>query len=219
VQDSLGGNSKTLVIACCSSHERNRDETLNTLKYANRARNIKNAPVKVAALTMEEISALQRTLEAMVHETLRHGKPSQPPEAIIARLDPESLFATMVTTAQNLLDAQTLAEAAAKHSWLASQEAAVLHTSHTSPLPSSMGATAAGILNALDSGHSSALCGAAHDKKALSTAPLPPGSSVSHADKQLLVRGYPTPQHQACDRPWPKLQCVILSSRFWSRST
>lgn len=42
LQDSLGGNSRTLMIACVSPSSDNLTETLNTLKYANRARNIKN---------------------------------------------------------------------------------------------------------------------------------------------------------------------------------
>ncbi|XP_035660434.1 kinesin-like protein KIF21A isoform X4 [Branchiostoma floridae] len=42
LQDSLGGNSRTLMIACVSPSDRDFMETLNTLKYANRARNIKN---------------------------------------------------------------------------------------------------------------------------------------------------------------------------------
>lgn len=42
LQDSLGGNSKTLMIACVSPTDRDFMETLNTLKYSNRARNIKN---------------------------------------------------------------------------------------------------------------------------------------------------------------------------------
>jgi|GEM_PF-1462015 len=45
LQDSLGGNSRTLMIACMSPADVNFEETLNTLKYANRARNIKNKPV------------------------------------------------------------------------------------------------------------------------------------------------------------------------------
>jgi DNA polymerase III epsilon subunit-like protein len=44
LQDSLGGNSRTSMIACVSPAEFNFEETLNTLKYASRARNIKNAP-------------------------------------------------------------------------------------------------------------------------------------------------------------------------------
>ena len=46
LQDSLGGNSRTCVVACVSPVDTNFEETLNTLKYAQRARNIKNA-VKV----------------------------------------------------------------------------------------------------------------------------------------------------------------------------
>lgn len=42
LQDSLGGNSQTLMLACISPADTNFMETLNTLKYANRARNIKN---------------------------------------------------------------------------------------------------------------------------------------------------------------------------------
>lgn len=42
LQDSLGGNAHTMMIACVSPTEWNVGETVNTLKYANRARNIKN---------------------------------------------------------------------------------------------------------------------------------------------------------------------------------
>ncbi|RDB21522.1 hypothetical protein Hypma_011769 [Hypsizygus marmoreus] len=45
LQDSLGGNAHTLMIACVSPAEYNANETINTLKYANRARNIKNRAV------------------------------------------------------------------------------------------------------------------------------------------------------------------------------
>jgi chromosome segregation ATPase len=45
LQDSLGGNAHTLMIACVSPAEWNAGETVNTLKYANRARNIKNRAV------------------------------------------------------------------------------------------------------------------------------------------------------------------------------
>ncbi|KAI9306627.1 hypothetical protein BJ944DRAFT_45116 [Cunninghamella echinulata] len=45
LQDSLGGNSQTLMLACVSPADSNFMETLNTLKYANRARNIKNRVV------------------------------------------------------------------------------------------------------------------------------------------------------------------------------
>ncbi|XP_019396959.1 PREDICTED: kinesin-like protein KIF17 isoform X1 [Crocodylus porosus] len=44
LQDSLGGNTKTLMVACVSPADNNYDETLSTLRYANRAKNIKNKP-------------------------------------------------------------------------------------------------------------------------------------------------------------------------------
>ena len=44
LQDSIGGNSKTLMIACISPGVNNYEETLSTLRYAKRAKNIKNKP-------------------------------------------------------------------------------------------------------------------------------------------------------------------------------
>lgn len=44
LQDSLGGNARTVLIACASPADVNFEETMNTVKYANRARNIKNKP-------------------------------------------------------------------------------------------------------------------------------------------------------------------------------
>ncbi len=45
LQDSLGGNTKTVMIANCSPADYNFDETLSTLRYASRAKFIKNKPV------------------------------------------------------------------------------------------------------------------------------------------------------------------------------
>ncbi len=45
LQDSLGGNSRTTMIACVSPADSNYEESLNSIKYASRARNIKNKPV------------------------------------------------------------------------------------------------------------------------------------------------------------------------------
>ena len=40
----MGGNTKTLMVACVSPADNNYDETLSTLRYANRAKNIQNKP-------------------------------------------------------------------------------------------------------------------------------------------------------------------------------
>jgi kinesin family member 18/19 len=42
LKEALGGNSKTVMIACVSSSAKFYEETLNTLKYSSKARQIKN---------------------------------------------------------------------------------------------------------------------------------------------------------------------------------
>lgn len=44
LQDSLGGNSKTIMVATIGPASYNYEESLTTLRYANRAKNIKNKP-------------------------------------------------------------------------------------------------------------------------------------------------------------------------------
>ena len=44
LQDSLGGNTKTVMIANLGPADWNYDESVSTLRYANRAKNIKNKP-------------------------------------------------------------------------------------------------------------------------------------------------------------------------------
>ena len=66
LQDSLGGNSRTLMIACVSPCDRDFVETLSTLKYANRAKNIKNKVTinqdkssRIVTMLRQEITLLQ----------------------------------------------------------------------------------------------------------------------------------------------------------------
>ncbi|KAJ3700592.1 hypothetical protein LUZ61_004297 [Rhynchospora tenuis] len=63
LQDSLGGNSKTVMIACISPADSNAEETINTLKYANRARNIQNKAVINRDPVSAEIQRLRSQLE------------------------------------------------------------------------------------------------------------------------------------------------------------
>lgn len=44
LQDSLGGNTKTVMIANIGPADYNYDETMNTLRYGSRAKNIQNKP-------------------------------------------------------------------------------------------------------------------------------------------------------------------------------
>ncbi|XP_065150292.1 kinesin-like protein kif7 [Paramisgurnus dabryanus] len=86
LKDSLGGNAKTLMIACISPSSSDFDESLNTLNYAKRARNIQNRatvncrgePDRVEGLELQ-IKALRRALENRQRSETR----------IIARSDPE----------------------------------------------------------------------------------------------------------------------------------
>ena len=45
LQDSLGGTSRALLIACVSPSETYADETISTLNFATRTMNIKNKPI------------------------------------------------------------------------------------------------------------------------------------------------------------------------------
>lgn len=67
LQDSLGGNSRTLMIACVSPAEQNLDESVNTLRYATAARNITNTATKnmVETVTPEQAAALKRENELL----------------------------------------------------------------------------------------------------------------------------------------------------------
>ncbi|XP_070810072.1 chromosome-associated kinesin KIF4A [Pituophis catenifer annectens] len=65
LQDSLGGNSHTLMIACVSPADSNLEETLNTLRYADRARKIKNKPVVNIDPQAAEISRLRLQVQEL----------------------------------------------------------------------------------------------------------------------------------------------------------
>eukprot|EP01018_Ginkgo_biloba_P022477 Gb_12250 [translate_table: standard] len=70
LQDSLGGNSRTVMIACVSPADINAEETLNTLKYANRARNIQNKPIVNRDPMATEMQRMRQQLEYLQAELL-----------------------------------------------------------------------------------------------------------------------------------------------------
>ncbi|CAN1274177.1 Kinesin-like protein KIN-4A [Linum perenne] len=73
LQDSLGGNSRTVMIACISPADINAEETLNTLKYANRARNIQNKPVVNRDPMSSEMLKMRQQLEYLQAELCARG--------------------------------------------------------------------------------------------------------------------------------------------------
>jgi hypothetical protein len=59
----LGGNSHTLMIACVSPADINMEETLNTLRFADRARKINNQPVVNIDLQVAELASVRQQVQ------------------------------------------------------------------------------------------------------------------------------------------------------------
>uniref|UniRef100_A0A8C8MDT8 Kinesin-like protein n=1 Tax=Oncorhynchus tshawytscha TaxID=74940 RepID=A0A8C8MDT8_ONCTS len=73
LQDSLGGNSKTMMCANIGPADYNYDETISTLRYANRAKNIKNK----ARINEDPKDALLRQFQKEIEDLkkkLQEGK-------------------------------------------------------------------------------------------------------------------------------------------------
>ena len=66
VADSLGGNSNTVMIACVSPADSNMEETLSTLRYADRARKIKNKPIVNQDPQAAEIMRLKALVSTVI---------------------------------------------------------------------------------------------------------------------------------------------------------
>lgn len=80
LQDSLGGNSVTLMIACISPADYNIEETLSTLRYADRAKKIKNKPVKNQDSNDIEIKRLKDLVHDLRMKLLMYVDPEKLPE-------------------------------------------------------------------------------------------------------------------------------------------
>ncbi|XP_068271182.1 kinesin-like protein KIF17 [Nyctibius grandis] len=120
LQDSLGGNTKTLMVVCLSPADNNYDESLSTLRCANCAKNIKNKPCinedpKDALLReyQEEIKKLKAILAeqmsvnnlsaAMRTENTREKTPL--PEDTITAADEEPMSAQDPAAPRTVQDA------------------------------------------------------------------------------------------------------------------
>jgi len=71
LRGSLGGNHKTLMIACASPSLKNAEESLNCLRYANRAKNIQNLAVVNVDPHSKLVNVLRGQVEALAGELLR----------------------------------------------------------------------------------------------------------------------------------------------------
>ncbi|KAH8329029.1 hypothetical protein KR074_001873, partial [Drosophila pseudoananassae] len=72
LQDSLGGNSQTLMIACVAPTDRDFRETLSTLEYANRAKNIQNKIKLNKDQSSRTISQLRREIASLQMELMEY---------------------------------------------------------------------------------------------------------------------------------------------------
>jgi hypothetical protein len=87
LQDSLGGTSRALMIACVSPSETYADETISTLNYATRTMNIKNKPIVQVDAKEQVIFNLKREIQLLQLENqylkgqimqLNGGQPVEP---------------------------------------------------------------------------------------------------------------------------------------------
>ncbi|MGH0163651.1 UNVERIFIED_CONTAM: hypothetical protein FKN15_064608 [Acipenser sinensis] len=76
LKDSLGGNTKTVMITCISPSSLNFDESLNSLKYANRAKNIKNKPIVNYNPNWYRMDEMELEIRAL-REALQNQRASQ----------------------------------------------------------------------------------------------------------------------------------------------
>lgn len=100
LQDSLGGNSKTVMVACIGPASYNFEETLGTLRYANRAKNIKNQP----KINEDPKDALLREFQEeieMLKERLRLRKARGLDVSVSSRSDSELNLQQDIEAIQN----------------------------------------------------------------------------------------------------------------------
>nr|XP_023864301.1 uncharacterized protein LOC111978455 isoform X4 [Salvelinus alpinus] len=86
LKDSLGGNSKTIMIATLSPADVNYSETLSTLHYANRAKNIVNKPTVNEDSSVTVIRKLQEEIVRLKGLVEKNNQ---------ARLSPQDLSKTL----------------------------------------------------------------------------------------------------------------------------
>ncbi|XP_046859359.1 kinesin-like protein KIF27 isoform X2 [Xenia sp. Carnegie-2017] len=71
LKDSLGGNARTVMLTCVSPAAANLAENLNSLKYASRARYIKNKPVVNRDPQAAKMAEMQDEIQALREELQR----------------------------------------------------------------------------------------------------------------------------------------------------
>ncbi|XP_050664583.1 kinesin-like protein Klp98A [Leptidea sinapis] len=86
LKDSLGGNSKTIMIAAISPADCNYGETLSTLRYANRAKNIINKPTINEDPNVKLIRELREEIEKLRGQITQNIVPVETEAGVLATL-------------------------------------------------------------------------------------------------------------------------------------
>lgn len=68
LKDSLGGNTITVMLACISPTSNALDETINTLKYADRAQNISKKVTRNTKLITDSVSDYKEIIKSLKSE-------------------------------------------------------------------------------------------------------------------------------------------------------
>ncbi|KAF7379826.1 hypothetical protein HZH68_016774 [Vespula germanica] len=85
LKDSLGGNSKTIMIAAISPADCNYGETLSTLRYANRAKNIINKPTINEDPNVKLIRELREEIQKL-KSLIGKDMAKRPPQVLLAQI-------------------------------------------------------------------------------------------------------------------------------------
>ncbi|XP_069841963.1 chromosome-associated kinesin KIF4A [Dendropsophus ebraccatus] len=99
LQDSLGGNSHTLMIACVSPADSNMEETINTLRYADRARKIKNKPIVNTDPQAAELQKLKQQVQDLQVLLLQAHGGTLPD---LTRMEPSENLQSLMVKAKTL---------------------------------------------------------------------------------------------------------------------
>ncbi|XP_015585047.1 kinesin-like protein Klp98A isoform X3 [Cephus cinctus] len=86
LKDSLGGNSKTIMIAAVSPADCNYGETLSTLRYANRAKNIINKPTINEDPNVKLIRELREEIQKLKSLIGKDMSVERPPQVLLAQI-------------------------------------------------------------------------------------------------------------------------------------
>ena len=147
LQDALGGNSQTLFLACVSPSDTNASETLSTLQYANRARNIKNAPtrnVDATAMELQRLRSLTNVLRVeLIKQRFAEEGTSTANETAIGEVSDELLLREDVTNYMTKIDEKVAELSSGSSASSVSSNLALSFPVHSVPPPPPLHSTAA----------------------------------------------------------------------------